>query len=90
MSASSKCPHLSFNANVNVIRLEDTGLKYAELTVRCIHCDAPAVFRGMPIGLSPAQPMMQPDGQEVRLPFICDGDPEPKPSAGFTIRSIQQ
>lgn len=87
MSGSSKCPHFNFQANVNVARIEDTGLKYAHLTVRCTDCGKPAQFRGVPWGLSPDQPMAAVGDEEVRLPFLCEGDDYTGKGIGFSIRT---
>lgn len=92
MSASSKCPHLEFKAQVNVQRMEDTGLKYAELTVECLHCGAPAVWRGLPMGLSPDQPTSSIDAKEAVLPFLCEGDvytPIPGQPTGFSVKKVR-
>lgn len=72
MSATTKCPHFSFAANVQVARVEDTGLKYAHLTIVCTDCGKPAIFRGLPFGMSPDVPMASPDSLEARLPFECE------------------
>jgi hypothetical protein len=84
------CDHRNFNADVTVNRLEDVGLNYADLTIRCASCGAPAVFRGLKLGLSPNEPRANPGNQEVRLPFTCEGDPEPKPSAGFDVHGVMR
>lgn len=70
----SQCQHMSFKAKVDVIRIEDTGMKYAELTIKCVDCGSPAQFRGLQYGSTPAAPTVSPDCQEVRLPFLCEGD----------------
>jgi hypothetical protein len=89
MNASSKCPHFNFVAQVNVARIEDTGLKYAEITIRCTDCNKPAEFRGLPYGLSPDQPMASPDNREIRAPFLCEGDEYNGKGIGFTVRQSQ-
>lgn len=81
----SRCFHMNFRADVKVARIEDTGLKYADITIRCVDCGSPAVFRGMPTGLSPDQPCGSVDAQEARLPFLCEGDTYDGTSMGFTI-----
>ena len=84
MSASSQCPHLEFDAKVTVARLEDSTLKYAEVTIVCLNCGKPAVFRGQ-IGVQPDRATRSADGQEARLPFVIDTDSEPTGNIGFTI-----
>lgn len=87
MSATSKCPHLNFHAQVNVARIADVGIMYADVTIKCTVCGAPAEFRGIDdIGLLPFKPTKSVDSREARLPFICFGDDEPKPSHGYSIR----
>ena len=80
-----KCPHFNFAADVKVARIEDTGLKYAELTVRCSDCGKPAVFRGLPVGLSPDHPTASFGDEEVNLPFLCEGDDYNGQGIGYSI-----
>lgn len=67
--SESKCPHLEFRCECNVQRIEDTGLKYADIRIICVNCDQPAKFRGLLMGLSPNHPTTDPGEEEVRLPF---------------------
>lgn len=85
MSASTQCPHLEFEAQVNVARFENSTLKYADVTIICKNCGHPAVFRGLPVGVLPDQPTGSVGGQEARLPFTVDTDAEPDASPGFVI-----
>lgn len=86
MSGSSKCPHFNFQAQVNVARMEDTGLKYAEVTIRCVDCGKPAQFRGLPWGLSPNHPTAGVGNEEVNLPFLCEGDEYNGKGIGFSVK----
>lgn len=88
MSGSSKCPHFNFQANVDVARIEDTGLKYAHITIRCADCGRPAEFRGLPCGISPDQPASSVGAEEARLPFLCGGDDYNGKGIGFSIRMV--
>lgn len=90
MTASAKCPHLEFSATVNVARIEDTGLKYAEVSIRCVHCGKPARFRGLPWGLSPDHPTAAVGDEEAVIPFLCEGDVYTPPATGPVGYSIQR
>lgn len=85
MSASAQCPHLEFDAQVNVARFEDDNLKYADVTIVCKNCGKPAVFSGLPVGVMPDRATGSVDGQEARLPFFIDGDSEVTKSPGFVM-----
>jgi hypothetical protein len=74
VSGSAQCPHLEFDATVNVARIEDTGLKYAHLAILCRNCGKPAKFRGMKWGLSPDEPRAAVGDEQANLPFLCEGD----------------
>ena len=63
------CPHLSFRAQVNVNRMEDTGRFSADVTVWCAECKLPFEFVGVPSGLDWARPMVSIDGTELRAPI---------------------
>ena len=63
------CPHMNFEADIKVIRLEDTGKFYAEIKINCSDCKMPMKFIGMEMGLSPFEPMMSPDELIATLPI---------------------
>jgi len=63
------CKHKNFDAQVNVIRLEDSGSFMAEVKVKCVICNTPFQFIGMPMGLSYTQPMVEVMAAEARLPI---------------------
>lgn len=88
MSASGKCRHLEFRATVDVQLMEDTGMKYAELRVHCVHCGKPAIFRGDRVGLSPNEPMLSLDREEAILPFLLDGDDYNGKGIGYSVTSL--
>lgn len=89
MNASAQCPHLEFDATVNVARFEDNTLKYADVKITCRNCGKPAVFQGLPVGVMPDRPTREFGGQEARLPFVVDGDAEPSKSPGFVVSLAQ-
>jgi len=65
----TKCKHLNFDAQVNVIRLEDSGSFMAEVKIECRECHTPFQFLGMPMGLSFTKPMVEVMAVEARLPI---------------------
>lgn len=88
MSATARCPHFNFSANVKVARIEDTNIKYADITIICTDCGQPAVFRGMPFGSTPHHPTMRIDGQEVTLPFMVGDEEYDGKAIGFVGRRV--
>lgn len=74
------CPHLNFEAKVDVSRLSHeegwpiTGYT-ADVRIRCAHCGVPFAFKGMLPGSSPNYPMVSVDRDELRAPI------EPAPDA---------
>ena len=72
------CEHLEFEARVEVGRLtEGEGGKVtsfsADVRITCTDCGKPFLFVGVPFGLSPNQPTVSVDGQELRCPIIPQG-----------------
>lgn len=63
------CPHKNFAAKFEIVRLTDTGRYMAEVAIQCADCGLPFHFLGMPAGLHPAEPMVNPDATEARLPI---------------------
>lgn len=63
------CDHETFAAQVDVQRITDSSVWWAELRVTCSECGQRMQFMGFPCGLSPAEPMVSVDGTEARLPF---------------------
>lgn len=70
MSGSFQCPHSDVNFALNVASFGDTNIRYLEISGRCTICDAPMVFQGFPLGISPTTPTGSCDGQEVTLPVM--------------------
>jgi hypothetical protein len=73
----NQCPHSDMHFNVHHQAFHDSNLHYLEITGKCRICGKAAEFRGMPIGLSPAQPTMGADGLEIRIPWFGE-DEEPR------------
>lgn len=84
MSASQQCHHPDLHFDSNHVSMGDSNVHYLEIKARCRVCDVPMVFRGLPLGLSPHQPTMQIDGQEVRLPMLGKGEEPEGTLIGFT------
>lgn len=67
------CKHENFMAQVNVIRLEDTGRFVAEVTVKCTDCETPFEFQGLQPGVSTSGSWCSIDGREARLAIMPTG-----------------
>jgi hypothetical protein len=69
-----QCEHMNFRIKANVFRLtkQDGGKAVrftADIRVMCADCGHPFVWKGLPYGYSPVQPMLSIDGQELRAPI---------------------
>jgi hypothetical protein len=71
------CCHKEFFASFNVARITADGTEesavsayYADITIKCLGCDTPFHFVGLPAGLSYRQPMCDPFGIELRAPIL--------------------
>lgn len=75
------CEHQNFHAVAEISRCtrSDTDPTvvafYCDLKIRCLDCNIPFEFIGLPMGLSPGQPRCSVDAQEARMPI--------KPVGGF-------
>jgi hypothetical protein len=74
VTASSKCHHPDLHFHLNHVCMADTNVHYLEVTAKCNVCDAPMLFRGCPLGLTPAHPTASLGGDEIRLPMIAEGE----------------
>jgi hypothetical protein len=63
------CDHPTFAARVEVDRLTDAPVWYANLTLTCEVCGEAMPFVGLPMGLSPGEPMVDVAGTQARIPF---------------------
>jgi hypothetical protein len=85
------CNHLNFQAEVSVTRIAEKGdgpitAYVAEIHVSCADCGQPFRFKCPVIGMSPTQPAVSIDGQELRCPIEpSDGTVLPGLSMGFEI-----
>lgn len=76
MSGSTQCPHSDLHFHLHNQGFHDTNVHYLEVKATCKICNKPMIFRGCPLGLTPAHPTMSLDGTEIRLPFLGE-DEEP-------------
>jgi len=72
-----ECPHSDIHWHIHHQAFHDCNLHYLEIKGRCKLCDKPLIFRGAPLGMTPKHPTMSLGGQEIRLPFLAEGE-EPK------------
>lgn len=73
-----ECEHMNFESNVSVGRItDDKGIVrnyVADIHIKCVDCQIPFQFIGMPLGVSYDKPMMEVDGLEARLPIAPQGE----------------
>ena len=69
MNDPKTCEHRNFAAQVNVIRIEDTGRFIADVTITCVECDLPFEFIGPAAGIAWDRPTVSIDGQKLRVPI---------------------
>ena len=76
---ADRCKHENFHAVVAVNRMmknegdsEPAGY-LCEITVRCVTCDTPFEFIGLPCGAMFDQPCVDPSAQELRAPIRPKG-----------------
>ncbi len=86
VGASSQCPHSDLHFTLNNSGFGDTNLHYLEITARCKICGADIVWRGVSMGMGPDRPGISPDGKELRLPFLAEGEELTGRPIGFSIR----
>ena len=80
--------HQSFEADVTVNRLEDTGRFQADVRVRCVQCNTPFRFIGLPAGLDLNGAAVSVDGTEGRFAIAPKGEVVSplEGVGGFTVR----
>jgi hypothetical protein len=88
-----KCEHKTFECNVTVNRLEDTGQFNADVTITCVDCATPFRFIGLPAGLDLNGAAVAVDGITARLAIAPKGEviaiTDPDGVGGFTVRRRQ-
>lgn len=80
---SDNCPHINFEAQINVIRIKQNesdpdGAPVKRYTtdcrVWCAECKKPFVWLGFETGAHLNEPMVSIDGQEGRFPIAPAGE----------------
>lgn len=90
---AASCDHAEFRAQVDVQRLLDSAVWYADVSIHCAGCGQKMEWIGFPMGLSPAEPMVDVTGTEARLPFRPYDEEQARARwldhpAGFTIKRV--
>jgi hypothetical protein len=85
---SAQCPHLNFEAKVDVNRFEDTGRFGAVISIWCRICREPFRFLGCDAGYSPYRPMVSINGLELDAPIEPQGTPMIASGARFEMPSL--
>jgi hypothetical protein len=67
------CKHETFEAVVQVVRLNDVDRHIAEIQVRCQDCGVRFRWLGFERGLHPTEPRVSIDEFELRAPITPDG-----------------
>lgn len=81
------CPHMAFEAEVKVARLEDVGRFMAEIRVRCTGCGTPFQFLGLEPGIDLNGARVSIDGQEAHIAIAPKGTVlSPLDILGFNLR----
>lgn len=68
------CKHENFAANVDVVRLSDSGRFAADVRINCTQCGMPMRFIGLPCGLDLNGAATNPDATEARLAIAPKGE----------------
>lgn len=85
------CKHMSFHAQVNVTRLEDTGKFLAHITIKCDDCGKAFQFRGLQPGVDTDGARVSLDGLEARIAICPEGtEPSPLGRIAFNISGSNQ
>jgi hypothetical protein len=79
------CKHENFGAQVNVHRLEDLGTFVVDVSVRCVDCDLPFSFVGLPLAISTSRACINIDATQVSLPI----EPGPKSIPAFGMVPVE-
>ncbi|MES1993174.1 MAG: hypothetical protein V4457_06110 [Pseudomonadota bacterium] len=73
----TECGHSDVHWHIHHQAFSDSNMHYLEISGRCKICETLMIFRGVPIGMTPAHPTRSVGGDEIRLPFLGAGE-EPK------------
>lgn len=81
------CKHMEFSAQVNVLRLEDSGIFNCDITIKCVECGEPFSFIGLPSGVDLEGAMVSIDDTEARLAIVPGRQPLAQRST-YNLRPI--
>lgn len=82
------CPHLDFEAQVAVNRIEDNATFCAEVAIKCKHCKTLFKFLGLPHGVLTGKPSVSFGGVEARLPIAPMTSEEDAPIVEAIQRAV--
>lgn len=82
------CAHEEFHTDVKVTRLEDSGKFIAEIQVKCLQCNEPFRFVGLPAGLAFDRPTVSIDELELHAPIEPEGEKRLQTSARFQMPDV--
>ena len=82
------CPHEQFRADVKVARLLDSGKFMAEIAIRCVDCNEPFRFIGVPAGIAWDHPCCSIDGLEMNAPIEPEMEKALHDSASYQMPEI--
>jgi hypothetical protein len=88
MKKPHECAHEQFAAAVNVHRLLDSGKFMAEVNVRCVDCDEPFRFIGLPAGINFEHPTVSIDGLTLHAPIEPEVEKRLMTAATFHMPAI--
>lgn len=66
----TSCPHMNFDADVTVNRLEDSGRFVADVKIKCLDCGEPFQFLGLEPGVKLAGAAVSLSGLEAHLSIL--------------------
>ena len=81
------CKHEEFRIDLTMNYLEDIEARNADIKIRCIQCDRPFCFLGVPFGLSLQGAACSVDRTELRIAVVPQGEEPPlfKEPVGFGV-----
>lgn len=85
MNGTAQCPHPDYEFHFNITKFTDTNIQYFEIQGRCKVCHGKMKFRGMPIGVMPEYPTVNPTAQHAHLPFMIEDEEYDGKSIGFGV-----
>lgn len=81
--ARKNCIHDDLDIQLHHQAFDDSNIHYLEIKVVCKSCGKPMIFRGCPLGMTPAHPTMALGGEEIRIPFLGEGEELAGNAIGF-------